>query len=132
MITEIEEFKQLIKDTYPETIDVQDEILAIPFESFALTLGFAHGDTENVIFRAKIVELSALERAKEFAKDALKGNFFWSGTNGATLSIGADDAVYITERRLIAAFPNSEALQQAVEEFVETVSDWMIRSQLYA
>ena len=36
MITEIEEFKQLIKDTYPETIDVQDGILAIPFESFAL------------------------------------------------------------------------------------------------
>ena len=27
MITEIEEFKQLIKDTYPETIDVQDGIL---------------------------------------------------------------------------------------------------------
>ena len=131
MITEIEEFKQLIKDTYPETIDVQDGILAIPFESFALTLGFAQGDTENVIFRAKVVELSALERAK-FAKDALKGNFFWSGTNGATLSIGADDAVYITERRLITAFPNSEVLKQAVEEFVKTVSDWMIRSQLYA
>ena len=132
MITEIEEFKQLIKDTYPETIDVQDGILAIPFESFALIFGFAQGDTENVIFRAKVVELCALERPKEFAKDALKGNFFWSGTNGATLSIGADDAVYITERRLITAFPNSEVLKQAVEEFVETVSDWMIRSQLYA
>lgn len=132
MITDTVEFRKLIKDTYPDTVDAQNGILAIPFESFALTLGFAQGDTDNVIFRAKVVELRDLKRTKEFAKDALKGNFFWSGTNGATLSIGADEAVYITERRLIAGFHDSETLQKCVDEFVETVSDWMIRSQLYA
>ena len=65
-------------------------------------------------------------------KNALAGNFFWSATRGATLYVGADNALYACERRPIDELFDGDGLAQCVDDFGETVADWQERSALYA
>ncbi len=132
MITDLETFKTLVKDYYPNAVDNQNGIITIPFETFNLSIAFIPGDLYNVIFRMKVMSLSELSRPGDFAKAALAGNFFWEGTRGATLSIGPDNNIYLTERRSIDLFNDINALKNSINEYTVTLNDWRIRGQLYA
>ncbi len=93
----------------------------------------AGGEPEGeVSVRAKVLELDSVARPGDFAKSALGGNFFWSGTRGATLSVGVDGALWLTERRAIDELSDAEGFGQCLGDFTETMADWRERSALYA
>jgi len=100
----------------------------------AVTVEFfrAAGDPAAAIVRAKLVDMSGVPRAGDFAKAAIEGNFFWGGTRGATLSIGRDNALYATERRPLDELCDGDGLAQCLDDFAETALDWRERSALYA
>ena len=92
----------------------------------------AGGEPEGeVSVRAKVLDLDEVARPGDFAKAALGGNFFWSGTRGATLSVGVDGGLWLTERRAIDELSDAEGFRQCLDDFAETVSDWRERSALY-
>ena len=92
----------------------------------------AGGEPEGeVSVRAKVLALDEVPRPGDFAKSALGGNFFWSGTRGATLSVGLDGALWLTERRAIDELSEAEGFGQCLYDFAETLSDWRERSALY-
>ena len=97
-------------------------------------VAFVHAATDfsAAIVRAKVLDLADVPRAGDFAKAALAGNFFWSGTRGATLSVGDDNALYATERRPVEELCDAEGLAQCIDEFSKAVMDWRERSALYA
>ena len=132
MITDISEFKRLIKDTYPDVIETGNGVFLLPVESLMLTIACVSNESDCIVFRTKIESLDNIKRVGDLSLAALKGNFFWSGTDGAKLSIGPDNALYLTELRLVSEFVDDSALTSAVSEYVNTVSDWKIRSQQYA
>ena len=82
--------------------------------------------------RAKIIDLDEIQRPGDFAMAALAANFFWSGTNGATLSVSEDNALYATERRLVAELAEAEDFKTCLADFFDTVATWRERSELYA
>ena len=90
------------------------------------------GDPSFAFVRAKILDLADIPRPGDFAKNALAGNFFWGATRGATLYVGADNALYASERRPIDELFDGDGLARCVDEFGETVADWLERSALYA
>ena len=132
MITDISEFKRLIKDTYPDMVETGNGGFSLSVESLILTIACVSDESNAIVFRAKIDSLDNIKRAGDLSKAALKGNFFWSGTDGAKLSIGPDNALYLTELRSAEEFLDAATLMSAVDEYVNTVSDWKIRSQQYA
>lgn len=93
----------------------------------------AAGEPEGEVFvRAKVLELDEVARPGDFAKSVLGGNYFWSGTRGATLSVGTDGALWLTERRAIDELSDAEGFNRCLGDFADTVSDWRERSALYA
>ena len=99
----------------------------------AIAFFHAGGEPEGeVSVRAKVLDLDEVARPGDFAKAALGGNFFWSGTRGATLSVGADGALWLTERRAIDELSDAEGFGQCLQDFAGTLSDWRERSALYA
>ena len=86
----------------------------------------------EVCVRAKVLDLDAVARPGDFAKAVLAGNFFWGGTRGATLSVGVDGALWLTERRGAAALADAAGLEECLTDFALTVNDWRERSRLYA
>ena len=105
--------------------------------SIATELGpveFFHtaGVPTMVQVRAKVIDLDEIQRPGDFAQAALAANFFWSGTNGATLSVSEDNALYATERRLLAEIAEADDLRSCLADFFDTVATWRERSELYA
>ena len=92
----------------------------------------AAGDPSSAIVRAKVLDMADVPRAGDFAKAAISGNFFWSGTRGATLPVGADNALYATERRPLDELCDSECLAKCLDDFAGVAVDWRERSALYA
>ena len=106
---------------------------------FVLELGdvkmsfFSHDGLPNTAFcRACIASLGETKCPDDFAEAALAGNFFWSGTNGATLSYNEDEnAFYLTDRFDDNAFSNEDAFETYVAGFMRTVMDWRERLAIY-
>ena len=107
-------------------------LFSVALETVTVEFLRASGDPADAIVRARILDLADVPRAGDFAKAALAGNFFWSGTRGATLSVGADNALYATERRLLDELCDGDGLAQCLDDFAETALDWRERSALYA
>ena len=107
-------------------------MFSVSLETLTVEFVRAAGDPAAAIVRAKILDLADVPRADDFAKAALAGNFFWSGTRGATLSIGADNALWLTERRPLDELCDGDGLAQCLDDFAETALDWRERSALYA
>jgi len=133
MNTTFEDLSALAKSLYGEAF-ASDEggsfLLATEFGP--LEFFRAAGDPAAVIVRVRILDLANVPRASDFAKAAISGNFFWSGTRGATLSIGVDNALYATERRLLDEIDDADGLASCLDDFADTVVDWQERSALYA
>lgn len=104
---------------------------SIAAEMGAVEFIHAAGEPAAAVVRAKVLDLAGIPRAGDFAKAALAGNFFWSGTRGATLSIGSDNALWLTERRPLDELCDGDGLAQCIGDFQDTVSDWRERSSLY-
>lgn len=93
----------------------------------------AAGEPEGEVFvRAKVLELDDVARPGDFAKSVLGGNFFWSGTRGATLSVGVDGGLWLTERRPIDELSDAEGFGQCLGDVAATMADWRERGALYA
>ena len=89
------------------------------------------GEPAMVIIRMRIAETEGVTRREALALAALAGNFFWSGTGGATLSLGEDGALWLTERREAAELANAEGFAGCVASLHETATAWRERSALY-
>jgi hypothetical protein len=106
---------------------------------FVLELGdvkmsfFSHDGLPNTAFcRACIASLGETKCPDDFAEAALAGNFFWSGTNGATLSYNEDEnAFYLTDRFDDDAFSDDDAFEAYIAGFMRTVMDWRERLAIY-
>ena len=107
-------------------------MFSVALETLTVEFLRAAGDPAGAIVRARILDLADVPRADDFAKAALAGNFFWSGTRGATLSIGTDDALWLTERRPLDELTFDGGLEQCLDDISSTVFDWRERSALYA
>ena len=94
---------------------------------------FSHDGLSNTAFcRAIVASLGEKKCPDGFAEEALAGNFFWSGTNGATLSYNdAENAFYLTDRFDDNAFSNEDAFETYVAGFMRTVMDWRERLAIY-
>ena len=93
----------------------------------------AGGEPEGeVSVRTKVLDLDDVARPGDFAKSVLGGNFFWSGTRGATLSVGVDGGLWLTERRGAAVLADPTGLEECLSDFALTINDWRERSKLYA
>lgn len=78
-----------------------------------------------------LCELPISSRARQFAA-MLEGNFFWQGTDGATLSFesAAQSALLMYPLPLDGLSP--QGLHDTVERFVNTAERWMARLEQMA
>ena len=132
MNTDYEAFSNLVKEQFPDTVEGKSGVLSLLFDSISLSIVPVPADPTAVLFRFRVLDLTVLSRAGEFLLAALKGNFFWSGTDGATLSVGKDNMLYLTERRYLNEFPAAEYIESCFEDYVRIVNDWRMRGQTYA
>ena len=107
---------------------------------FTLDLGgatlafFSPGEGSYVGYcRALVAELGDRPLPAKFAVEALEGNFFWRGTDGAVVSFEEDEnAVYLTDRFDDGAFEDEAAFGDFIDGFVRTLDDWRSRIDAYA
>ena len=133
MTSNLEKLGEMASEMWTEKAVSADDI------GFVLELGdvkmsfFSHDGLPNTAFcRAVVASLGEMKCPGEFAEEALAGNFFWSGTNGATLSYNeADNAFYLTDRFDDNAFSNEDAFETYVAGFMRTVMDWRERLAIY-
>ena len=126
------EFMAMARERHAETFAKGErESFSLASEAGAIEFIHAAGDPAGAIVRARVLDMADVPRAGDFAKSVLAGNFFWGGTRGATLSIGADNALWLTERRPLDELAFEGGLEQCLDEFSTTVFDWRERSALY-
>jgi len=133
MTSNLEKLGEMASEMWTEKAVSADDI------GFVLELGdvkmsfFSHDGLPNTAFcRAVVASLGEMKCPGEFAEEALSGNFFWSGTNGATLSYNeAENAFYLTDRFDDDAFSNEDAFETYVAGFMKTVMDWRERLAIY-
>ena len=94
---------------------------------------FSPSENSDVAYcRVCLAQLGDMPCPPGFAEDALQGNFFWTGTNGATLSYNeAENAFYLTDRFDVKAFPSQEMFEDYVNNALRTLQDWRARFALY-
>lgn len=133
MTGNLEKLAEMAVDMWTEKAVYTDDI------GFVLELGdvkmsfFSHDGLPNTAFcRACIASLGETKCPDDFAEAALAGNFFWSGTNGATLSYNEDEnAFYLTDRFDYDAFSDDDAFEAYIAGFMRTVMDWRERLAIY-
>ncbi|MBR0460039.1 MAG: type III secretion system chaperone [Victivallales bacterium] len=133
MNTDFRDFEEHSRSRFGERfVPGEYDSFMLVLDSGVISFFRANGDPDgNVFIRAKIVDISELRRPGDFAKAALAGNFFWSGTDGATISAD-DEAFYLTERRLLDEFMDDESFMNCLSDFSSILADWRERSVLYA
>ncbi|MCR5380303.1 MAG: type III secretion system chaperone [Lentisphaeria bacterium] len=116
----------------PQTV-ISDEIgFILDLEDTPISF-FAKTNMNGVAFcRTAIASLGETKCPDGFAEAALAGNFFWSGTNGATLSYNeAENTFYLTDRFDDNAFEDESAFESYVVDFMRTIMDWRARLSVY-
>ena len=132
MKTDFTALSSLIAELYPNYSQIRDGVINIGLDSFILTIAKIPGVEDTVLLRTRVLSLNEVKRSGEFALAAASGNFFWGGARGAELSVGPDNALYLTEQRLIDDLGSKDALDDCISDFTLSVSDWKIRSLNYA
>ena len=119
MAIEIASAEAVVEDESGFTLNVFDTVLTF-FET--------DGDTGAFYCRAMIGSFGNGACPCEFAEDALMGNFFWRGTEGATLSLNENEnSVYLTDRFDKNAFPDEASFAEYINGFLRSVFDWQAR-----
>ena len=134
MTTDFNDLKTLAAERYPAAFAAgEGDVFSLAVDGTTFEFFRAPGDPEGDVYvRARVLSLDDVPRAGDFAKAAIAGNFFWSGTRGATLSVGPDNALYLTERRDADELSADGALEQCLADFLLSIGDWKERSALYA
>lgn len=129
-----EDIQRLAAGRWPDACSsAGDQCFTLDAGAFRAEFFRAPGDPAgDVCVRAKVLDLGAVRRAGAFAVAAVQGNYFWGGTRGATLSLGSDNALWLTERREAAELADAESLEACLADFALTIDDWRERSALYA
>ena len=102
---------------------------------FALEVGgdtltfFSPGEASGLVYcRARIASLDPEKCPAKFAESLLQGNFFWSGTRGATISFcEPEHEIYLTDRFDEGAFAEDDDFSRYVADFSRTLDDWRVR-----
>lgn len=71
MITDYDEFKRLLKESYPNTTEGVDGVLFLTMDSISLSIVPVPSDPGAVMFRLKVLELKDIDRPGKFAKAAV-------------------------------------------------------------
>ncbi len=133
MMTDFNQLEDFAETLYADGFTrISDGEFAVAGEQLTLHFASFPGDPMMVLVRARVLGMEDVRRSTDFAKAVLAGNFFWGGTRGATLSVGEDGGLYLTERRPVDELADAEGLEACVDEFNETAGDWRERSELYA
>ena len=86
------------------------------------------GHSAAAYCRAKVAGFGAAELPPSVTEAALRGNFFWRGTDGGVLSLNAaENAVYLTDRFDEGAFAEDGDFQDYLNGFLRTLHDWRAR-----
>lgn len=89
-------------------------------------------DAETVYLRAAVGTVADRLQPARFLADALEGNRFGLGTDGATLSLGSDETtVYLTLRLEADAVSEPAGLEAALQAFADVLTRWQDRLALY-
>lgn len=132
MTTDFYDFTARLRELYPGCAQDDDGIISFTLQGIPFFVASCSEDPACALIRARVLFLTEVPRAGDFARAALSGNFFWNGTNGATLSAGPDEGLYLTERRPLDELADEAALRSCLEDLTATVGQWQIRSNLYA
>lgn len=134
MEAEFDDVRRVAAERWPDAFaEAGDDCFTLDAGAFRADFFRVPGAPDGeVCVRAKVLDLDAVARPGDFAKAALAGNFFWGGTRGATLSVGVDGALWLTERRGAAALADPTGLEECLTDFALTINDWRERSRLYA
>lgn len=81
-------------------------------------------DLETVVARAEVGSLEGVADPDAFLRDMMAANRFWAGTNGAVLSLGDGDKVYLTARYEDDLFVDEEALGNVIGALAGTLKEW--------
>ncbi len=133
MITELERMFETAKRIWTEGAVSSDDFgFALEVDGNTLIF-FSPRESSGLIYcRAKVASLDAENCPPDFAEALLQGNFFWTGTRGATLSFSEPDGmIYLTDRFDAGAFGDDEAFVRYVSDFVRTLDDWRVRRSAY-
>jgi len=117
----------------PETaIGENDAGFTLALPEATLFFFSAGGHSAAAYCRTTVAELGETAFPSAFAEEALTGNFFWRGTNGAVLSLNEEaNAIYLTDRFDEGAFEDESAFGEYIEGFLATLGDWRARLSLY-
>jgi hypothetical protein len=133
MNLDFDQLRTLAAERLPEAFAPEgDASFALALDGFGLRFASVPGEPAIAVVRAKVIDLADVPRAGAFARAALAANFLWGGTHGATLSVGANGALYATERRPLDELADADGLARCLDDFSGTVVEWRARSALYA
>jgi len=91
-----------------------------------IDLFFDGGEDEAFITIATII--NELEHADptSFLTEALRANFYWRGTQGATLSLGPEDHVLLHRQIPLEENFELQDLIQAIDSFIDVTKAWAV------
>ncbi|MBP5640780.1 MAG: type III secretion system chaperone [Victivallales bacterium] len=116
----------------PEEVTLEEFGFSMDAGDTTLSFFAPDGNAYFAYCRAKVGDLGDRECPDEFAESALKGNFFWRGTEGATLSLNTtENAIYLTDRFDDGAFENEESFRNYINDFLRTLFDWQENLNTY-
>lgn len=94
---------------------------------------FSPGEASGLVYcRSRIAPIDPEKCPAEFAEELLQGNFFWSGTRGATISFSKPDGeIFLTDRFDEGAFADDGDFARYVLDFTRTLDDWRVRRSVY-
>ena len=112
----------------PEAVTTTDYGFTLAIVDSTLMFFAAGGTTGACYCRAEVGALGEKACPASFAEAALKGNFFWRATDGATLALNtSDNAIYLTDRFDEDAFEDETAFADYINGFLRTLHDWQER-----
>ena len=112
----------------PEAVATTDYGFTLAIGDSTLTFFAAGGTTGACYCRAEVGALGDKPCPESFAEAALRGNFFWRATDGATISLNtSDNAIYLTDRFDEDAFEDETAFADYINGFLRTLYDWQER-----
>ena len=88
--------------------------------------------SEDVYCRAEVASLEGVVQPDRLCEAALAGNFFWSGTDGAVLSLDPETrTLFLTERIPADDLTDGESVEAFCDAFIRMVLAWRDRQATY-
>ena len=132
MNNEFDEIKRLAGEAFGAAcVPRGGKAFSLVFDEGTVSFAEIPGDPVLALVRTRVLDLNGIARKGGLALAALEGNFFWSGTNGGTLSAGDDGALWLTERRSVAELAAPGGLAACLSDLAETVAAWRERGALH-